>query len=234
MSRFDVLLPVMDETTSLETTINVIEENCRAYINKFIIIISPNTSKASLETIKNLTTAFLPEKIIKVQQQRKGLGGALADGFLRVEADHFVLMASDLETDPNLLSSLIIASLNNPESIVVGNRWSSRLGEFKDYGRIKKIANLTFQRILKLLFKTKLSDLTFGYRIYPTSTIRNIVWTTNDHSFLLESLLKPMLSGVEVTEVPIKWQSRQEGNSHIEFKSYVNYLKLALKLRFKP
>ena len=39
-NNFDVFLPVIDETFSLERTINIIEKDCSKFINNYLIVIS--------------------------------------------------------------------------------------------------------------------------------------------------------------------------------------------------
>ena len=82
-------------------------------------------------------------------------------------------MASDLETNPNFFHKLRASSQKNREKIFVATRWRDKNG-FQDYNFLKLCLNKIFQVLFSILFRTKLSDLTFGYRIYPSNIIKKI------------------------------------------------------------
>jgi glycosyltransferase involved in cell wall biosynthesis len=230
MGNYEVILPVMDETTSLKKTVDDVLKNCGEDISRILIIVSPRTTQDSLVCIEELVKNY-SGRIESILQQSPGLGGAIQDGFDYSISEFIIMMASDLETDPIYLPEMIRLSKNTPSSIVTGNRWLNRSSGFKNYGFFKIILNFIFQKFLQVLYKTKLSDLTYGYRIYPASSIKNLNWSCTDHSFLLESLILPIKRGVKVSEHPVKWKARIEGESHIKISGFVNYLKIAIKLR---
>jgi len=231
MGNYDVLLPVIDETTSLKKTVDQIMSFCEADINRIIIITAPKTTFESHLCIEEIIKNY-QNQVLSVVQETPGLGGALRDGFNLSKAKHIVMMASDLETDPRYLPGMIGLSKEFPRHIVTGNRWMNKIAGFEGYGVVKMTLNYIFQKLLRVLYNTNLSDLTYGYRIYPAASIENLSWHSTDHSFLLESLLLPIKMKCQIIEFPMKWKSRTEGKSHIEIKSFVNYIKVALRLRF--
>ncbi|MBT8579367.1 glycosyltransferase [Polynucleobacter paneuropaeus] len=226
-----VLLPVMDETFSLVHTVEKIISFNDARIKKIIIISSPRTSVNSLICIKNLEISY-GSKIIHIIQKKPYLGGALQDGFDIVRTTHLLLMASDLETDPILIPNMIETSLSNINSIVTVSRWLKK-GHFINYSRIKWILNWIFQKFFSSLYSVNLTDMTYGYRIYPSHVLRDIKWKELRHPFLFECLLKPLLNNVKIIEISGKWSSRVEGNSHNPFHVNFSYIRVGLELRFQ-
>ena len=78
----------------------------------------------------------------------------------------------------------------------------------------------------------KLTDLTYGYRLFKTELVQNIQWEELRHPFLLETLLKPVRLGVRVVEVPTSWRARTEGESHNSFWRNFLYFRIAVKVLF--
>jgi hypothetical protein len=96
------------------------------------------------------------------------------------------------------------------------------------------VCNWVFQRLFSLLYLTHLTDMTFGFRILPTTLVRSIQWEELRHAFNLESLIKPLRLGVPVTEIPAAWHPRTEGESQNPFARNFEYFRIGLKVRFAP
>ena len=233
MSKINVsvILPVINETFSLEKTISIILSDNKKDILEIIIILSKiKTTKNALKKAEALKDKF--QDVIKVYfQELPFLGGAVQKGFQLSKGTHVIMMASDLETDPNDVKKLIDLSKLNPSSIITANRWIKG-GGFKKYNIFKYYFNFLFQFILRCIFLTNLSDMTYGYRIFPTELIRKIKWQELKHPFLLETILKPLLMKINIIEIPSKWEARLEGASQNSFLQNFEYIKTAILIRF--
>ncbi len=223
-----IVLPVQDETYSLTQTIDSIIQSSRPYLHEILIIVSTHTSLASLAAIEALACRF-GSLIVIHRQSLPYLGGALREAFDLARGSHVILMASDLETDPNLVPAMIDKARQSPDSIVTINRWC---GGFVGYNPIKLLANAVFQRLFSLLYWTDLSDLTYAYRIFPTKLVQAIKWTELGHPFLFETILKPLRLGVPIIEIPGRWRARTEGVSHNPFMRNFKYIRVGLRIRF--
>jgi glycosyltransferase involved in cell wall biosynthesis len=225
--KLSILLPTIDETDSLIKTIDIIFQENKKNIHEVIIIISEKkTTSQSIEVIENLKNKFSQIKVLK--QKRSMLGGAIRDGFEYCSGTHVVLMASDYETDPSEIKNFISLSLLNPLSIITGNRWIKG-GEFKEYNMFKFIFNFFFQRMFSLLFKTNLTDLTFGYRLFPTNIIKKINWEETNHAFLFETIVKPLKLKINVIEIPSSWKKNNESSSNFRLHFYLDYFRIGFK-----
>ena len=74
----------------------------------------------------------------------------------------------------------------------------------------------------------------FGHDIWiqsiPTKVIKKIKWEMLNHSFLFETLIKPIKEGVEVIEIDSKWKRRIEGDTNNVFTNYFWYIYIGLKV----
>ena len=223
-----IIMPVMDETSSLRQTIQIVlDENAKQDIHEIICVVSKFSNPDSLAVCAELEAAY-PGVVWTRQQEHPYLGGALQDSFAWSTGTHIMLMASDLETDPHTAKTLI-AKAREGWDIVATTRWTEG-GGFDGYNPIKLAANWVFQKSIGMLYRTNLTDLTFGYRIWRTETLRGHTWQEFRHPFLLECLLRPLLRGAAATEIPVRWEARKEGESHNPFWRNFLYFRIAFKL----
>jgi glycosyltransferase involved in cell wall biosynthesis len=225
-----VILPVINETYSLVETVESILRTSKADICELLIVVCDRTTPESMATIKTLS-AQLGGFVVVHRQKLKFLGGALREAFDLARGTHTIMMASDLETDPSLVPQLIAQARAHPAAIVTVTRWRTG-GGFENYSSIKLIANWIFQKLFSLLYWTRLSDMTYAYRIFPTKLLQAIKWQELRHPFLFETMIKPLRLGVPVIEIPGVWRARTEGESQNTFARNFEYFKIGLRVRF--
>jgi len=233
VERFDsvsVILPVLDETASLARTVEIILRDVKDRVKELLIVVCGKTTPEAMATIRRLQEE-LGDLVVVVHQQLPFLGGALRDAFDVARGSHAIMMASDMETNPSDVKRLIEEAEKMPWGIVTASRWR-RGGSFHGYPKIKLACNWIFQHSLSLLYWTKLTDMTYGYRILPTKLARAIRWEELRHPFNLESAVKPLRLGVPFVEIPSAWRQRIEGQSSNRFLCNFAYFCVGLKTRF--
>lgn len=231
MHKFDIFLPVIDETFSLEKTIDIIEkENSRLISNYLIVLSKTKTTSKSKQTAQKLKLKY-KKKIKIIFQEEKFIGGAIKTAIKNIKSSHFILMASDLETNPYDVKKLIKFSIKNPKKIIVANRWIKK-NSFEGYNFIKLVLNKIFQLFFSSLFLVQLSDLTFAYRAYPSNLIKTFRLKENKHPILLETALIPIKLGIKFIEIPSKWSSRLEGKTNNTFLRNFVYVLTGFRIFF--
>lgn len=234
VERFEsasIILPVINETTSLRQTADIILRDVkRATIKELVIVVCKKTTPESLAAVDQMRQE-LEELVVVLHQQLPFLGGAMREAFAAARGSHVLMMASDLETDPNDVRRLLAEAEKHPAAIITASRWQGR-GNFQGYSKVKLACNWLFQRFFSLLYATDLTDMTFAYRVFPTRLVQAIRWEELRHPFLFETLVKPLRLGVEVIEVPSVWRARVEGESQNTFFRNFAYFKTGLRARF--
>jgi len=225
-----IILPVMNETTSLEQTVRIVLRDARDRIRELLIVVCERTTRGAMEVVNRLQSE-LGDLVVVHHQRLPFLGGALREAFDLARGSHVVMMASDLETDPNDVCTLIAEAEKNPSGIVATSRWI-RGGEFHGYSKIKLVCNWIFQHFFSWLYGTRLTDMTYGYRILPTRLVQGIRWEELRHPFNLETIVKPLRLGVPVSEIHSVWYPRIEGESQNPFFHNFAYFRIGLKTRF--
>jgi hypothetical protein len=223
-------LPVVNETTSLQQTVDIILRDVKADVCELLIVVCKKTTPEAMSVVSRLQKE-LGDLVVVHHQTLPFLGGAVREAFELARGSHFIMMATDLETDPNTVRDLVAEARKNPAGVATASRWREGAG-FKGYSRVKLLCNWVFQRFFSLLYGTSLTDLTFAYRILPTKLVQAIHWEELRHAFLFETLVKPLRLGVPVKEIPSSWRARLEGESQNSFFLNFLYFRTGLKTRF--
>ena len=227
-----IILPVINELQSLRTTISMIETTAASDVGEYLLVVCSRTTAESLDVCQAYERTD-PVRFRVIFQKRPFLGGAMRDAFEVVCGSHLVLMASDLETNPETVARLIELSKERPEAIVTCSRWIEG-ASFQGYHPVKLVLNWLFQRLFSLLYDTSLTDMTFGFRIFPTCVVQAIRWDELRHPLLFESILKPLRLGVPVIEIPSSWTARREGVSQNTLTATFEYVITGLRVKFTP
>jgi hypothetical protein len=233
VERFEsatIILPVMNETTSLNETVQIILRDAQDRLKELLIVVCQRTTAQTMTVVERLQQE-LGDLVVVHRQQLPFLGGAIREAFDLARGSHVIMMGSDLENDPHDVGALIAEAEKNPSGIVTTSRWIKG-GAFHGYSKVKLICNWAFQHFFAFLYGTRLTDLTYGYRIFPTRLVQAIRWEELRHPFNLETVIKPLRLGVPVTEIPSVWHPRIEGQSQNSFFRNFMYFRIGLKTRF--
>ena len=224
-----IILPVMDEIISQQRTLATLEKDFGIDL-RIIIVVCEKTTNEALEIARQYVKSRGGAELL--WQVQPYLGGAIQDAIARVKTTHFLIMASDCETNPFDAIRLWEMALLNPTHIIVGSRWLNPKS-FLDYGKSRMLANRIFQIIMSLMWHQPITDYTFGFRVIPIGYARQIYPTALKHEYLLESFLLMLNLGAQVIEIPTIWSARTEGVSHNVFKRNIMYLLTAIQVKIK-
>jgi hypothetical protein len=222
-SDVTVILPAVTETDSIDETATILKESSDADIAQVLVVVCDRTTPETMARCEALRSWF-GDRVQIHHQRLPYLGGALREAFDLTTASHVIMMATDLETDPRLVPAMIDIAKQRPGVIITASRWAEG-GGFSGYGQVRVAANWVFQRLTSLLYRTPLTDATFGYRLFPTAVVQSIDWEGSRHEFLLETVLKPLRLGVEVVEIPTFWTPRPDGESQNSLATQARYIR---------
>ena len=168
-----------------------------------------------------------------MEQVRPHVGGAIRDGFDTAVSSHILLLPGDLAIGLDAVPRLFEAEKKTPEGIVKTSRWLNK-NAFHGYSRTRKALNALAQLFLRVLYHTRLTDLTNPVQIMPSGLYHSIDWRELNFPFLAEMVLCPLRLGTAFTEIPADCMGREEGKSSNSFLQTTLYLRTALRIRFTP
>jgi glycosyltransferase involved in cell wall biosynthesis len=148
-----------------------------------------------------------------VAQDRRGKGNALACGFAACEGDIVVMLDADGSTDPAEIPRFI-ASLCNGADFAKGSRFAPG-GESEDITPTRQVGNRILCGIVNIMFKTRYTDLCYGYNAFWTRCLERI--RLDCDGFEVETLLniRATKAGLRVVEVPSHEFCRIHGTSNL-------------------
>ena len=136
---------------------------------------------------------------------------------------HIALMSGDLETEPEAVDRMVRKIEETGADCVVASRWRGG-GGFIGYDKTKLVLNWIFQKVFRILYWTKLTDLTYGFKILKKKVAEKIQWEGTLHEIFIETTVKPLRAGFTFEEVPSVWISRKEGVSKNTFMRNFRYI----------
>ncbi len=231
--QFGVIITAVDETWSLSETIQRLLADNASDIVDIVVATAPQATPECLAVVAELVAQH-PACVRWHEQARlPGVGGAIQECVGLVRGDWVVLMSSDLETPPAVVREMIARARRGDVDIVATSRWMDG-GGFGDYSRVKLLCNWLFQKFFSLLYRTQLTDMTYGFRAYRTQLLRDYRWRETGHAYFLEALVVPLRDEQRVVEIPAEWQRRREGTSHIRLRDFLRYFYIGLCVWFRP
>jgi len=226
-----IVVTVFSETFSLRQTIDRLLAKDRDYIKEVILSVSPRSSEDCLFICRELEQKYPLIIKVHIQEHNPGVGWAIREGIGKATGDYIALLSADLETEPEAVDRMVARIEKTNCDLVVGNRWMKG-GGFHNYDPIKLILNWCFQHVFKILYMTKIGDLTYGFKIIKRDVASRIAWEGTLHEIYIETTVKPLKLGCKVEQVPTVWIGRKEGESQNTFIRNFRYIKLALQVLF--
>jgi dolichol-phosphate mannosyltransferase len=225
--HLSVVVTVFSETFSIRETVDILRALDRGYIKEIILLVSPRASEESFRICQECAEND-PRVSILIQKNNPGIGWAYREGMLAASGNYVALMAADLETEPAAVDRMVQEILDTGCDGVIANRWLPG-GGFSNYDPIKYVLNWIFQKTFQMLFWTRLSDLTFGFKILSKNVADSIEWEGTLHEICIETTVKPITHGFRIHQIPSVWIGRKEGQSINTFFKNFRYVKMAFR-----
>ncbi len=231
--RVSVVVPAMNEARNLP----YVFERMPADVFQ-VVLVDGNSSDDTVAVARRLWPS-----IEVVTQNRRGKGNALAAGFAACRGDYVVMIDADGSMDPREISSFI-AALDGGADYAKGSRFISGGGS-DDITRTRKAGNWALNSFTNLLFRTRFSDLCYGYNAFRKECID--VFSLPDHEdpaqgarwgdgFEIETLINTRVAKakVAITEVASFEYRRLYGESNLQtFRDGVRVLLTIVRERLR-
>ncbi|PIQ68510.1 MAG: hypothetical protein COV91_03590 [Candidatus Taylorbacteria bacterium CG11_big_fil_rev_8_21_14_0_20_46_11] len=225
--RLSIVVTVYSETFSVKETVSRLLKHNRGYIHEILLVVAPKSSRDSFEICHALEQEY-PLVHVHVQKQTPGVGFAYREGMFLATGTHVALMSGDLETEPEAVDRMVKKIEDTGADVVIASRWLPG-GGFVRYDKAKLVLNFLFQKMFRILYRTRLTDLTYGFKILSREVAQTIHWEGTLHEIFIETTVKPLHAGYRCEEVPSIWIGRKEGVSKNTFFRNLRYIRVALQ-----
>ena len=223
--KFLVLIPAFNE----EERIREVISECRKYLSNEtdMLIINDGSTDGTLavcqkEGINVINTPF-----------NQGVGNALQTGFryaIENNYDFLINIDADGQHDPNDLPKFIDKLNEGKVDIVIGSRFLEN-GKY-DGSKIRIIGIKFFSKLVSILIREKITDVTSGYRGMNRAALNfTIVDTFNFDYPDADFLLTLHRAGFRFCEIPVTMMKRYGGKSqHRGLKPLYYIFKMLLSI----
>jgi glycosyltransferase involved in cell wall biosynthesis len=232
--RISVVIPARNEARNLPYVLGLIPDDVFE-----VILVDGN----SVDDTIAVARAALPG-IVVLRQSRNGKGNALAAGFAACRGEYIVMLDADGSMNPTEISRFV-AALDDGAHYVKGSRFIAGGGS-DDITTIRRWGNRTLNALTNALFRTRYSDLCYGYNAFHRSCIPT--FGLPDHAdttapsrwgdgFEIETLINTRVArtGLVVREVPSFESNRRFGTSNLRtFRDGLRALITILRERLRP
>jgi dolichol-phosphate mannosyltransferase len=143
-----------------------------------------------------------------------GLGAALRTGFAHARSPIVCTIDSDCTYPPEKLPELATLARDGAE-IVTASAWHPESATAEG-SQVRLQLSRMVSGIYKLLIGQDVYTFTCLFRAYRKDAIERIRFRSNGFAAVAEIMLRAMLSGFTVKEVPMRLESRQFGESKLK------------------
>jgi glycosyltransferase involved in cell wall biosynthesis len=212
--KITVLIPVLNEVSTIKSILEKIKENKNLELE--IIIIDDNSTDGTYELLQEFKDKF-QIKLIRNKVNR-GKGFSIREGLKLASGKIIIIQDADLEYDPKDYNKLISPILNNKADVVYGTRFSGS-GDRKVHFFWHTIANKILTLLCNIKTNLNLTDMECGYKAFKTEIIQRIELKENRFGFEPEVTIKLARNKNSFYEVSVNYYGRSyEEGKKISFK----------------
>lgn len=196
------LIPALDE----EKTIGDVVRRALKYVDHVVVV--DDLSEDDTVDVAREAGA----QVVRLRNRRK-IGGVVRAGISYVknlEPNILVTLDADGQHDPDEIPHLLDLVLDGKFDLVQGSRFL----EDKRKRTIKDVGNCIFSRLVSILLRQKITDITSGFRVLNFIALSDLVLKFDQECYP-EMTIDLRLKGYRITEEPIKNLPRLHGNSKV-------------------
>jgi len=228
LSPILILVPTYNEIENIEKFIRYFYE----YLNYDLLIIDDDSPDGTGNVAKKMQFEFTNLHVI-IRKSGRGRGSASIRGyqyFFEQQYDILVEMDADFQESVEDVETLIQEAQRENSDLVVGSRYVDEGGFLSR----KKVLSQVARFAVKLLFRSKIKDLTCGFHliqrnVFDIVPIGDLI--SNGFFLFSEIHLRTERENLKITEVPIFFQDRLEGQSKVNLGRVFEFIRDALRIR---
>jgi dolichol-phosphate mannosyltransferase len=231
-----LILPTYDEAENIEAIVHAALEQLALTGREHTILIVDDGSPDGTGRLADGLAERHPEVRVLHRTRKQGLGRAYLAGFEVALADGAELvleMDSDFSHDPADLPRLIAAA--DSADLVLGSRYVPG-GGVEDWGALRRLISRGGSWYARTLLGVPVRDLTGGFKVFNRRVLEGIDLAgvhADGYGFQIELTYRAVQAGFGLTEVPIRFRERREGQSKMTARIALEAVWKVPALRFR-
>ncbi|MEM0147641.1 MAG: glycosyltransferase family 2 protein [Candidatus Micrarchaeaceae archaeon] len=195
-----IIIPTLNEEANIGNVIKGVKNVLYNKENE-IIVVDGYSKDRTVDIAKNMGAKILYDNF--------GKGSALIKGMHAAQGKILISMDADLSNKPNELL-LLIAGIEAGYDVCMGSRFLMGGGS-EDMPLIRKFGNAFFVFMVNHIYKTKYTDLCYGYRSFSREAIKKIKLSEKGFGIETEISIKAKKAHLKILEIPSFEKKRAAG-----------------------
>jgi len=224
--KLSIIIPCYNEEQTIIPLLNSLY-SIKFPVEREIIVVDDGSYKNHKDFLEH----EIQQKKIKFIRlpRNQGKGVAIRIGLKYAEGDVYIIQDADFEYFPEDIPKLLQPIINQESEVVYGTRFAVKP---KHMTKSHFQANRLLSNITNFIYKTNLTDMETGYKLFTKNILDKINLTTREFEFEPEITAQIALNGYKIIEIPIKYQYRMFGSAKINWLDGIEGLLILLKYRF--
>jgi len=234
LKRTLVIIPTYNEADNILKIIPEVLKNTTPENEFNVLVVDDNSPDGTASMVEGLSN----DKVNILKREKKlGLGTAYLAGFryaIKNEYDYVFEMDADFSHDPKYLNEFM-KKINEGYDLVIGSRYINGISVL-NWPIRRLILSYLASMYTRIVTGLKVMDTTAGFMCYRVTALKQIDLDqvkSNGYSFQIEMKFKFYKKGFKITETPILFIDRREGESKMSRKVVYEAYFMVWKLKFK-
>jgi dolichol-phosphate mannosyltransferase len=180
-----------------------------------VLVVDDSSPDKTADYAEELFGANLRFSVLRRTAER-GYGRSLLDGYrFAVDRDYarLVQLDADFSHDPAVLPRLMSAARS--ADVVIGSRYCPE-GRVANWPLRRRLLSRFANGYVRVITGLTVRDSTSGFRCYTRRALQILLETpiaAEGYAFLVETTFRAQRAGLRITEIPITFIDRREGQS---------------------
>ncbi len=229
--EFSLVIPTYNEANNVNKIVSILTELLNKYISGEyeLIIVDDNSPDQTWAVAQSLMSEY-PQLRVMRRQSERGLSSAVIRGWQAARGRVLGVIDGDLQHPPEVLLQMLQAVEKGADLAVASRHVNG--GGVSSWSIVRRFLSRGAQ-ILGLVILPgvlgRVSDPMSGYFLVRRSALATATLNPVGYKILLEVIGRGQID--EIAEVGYVFQERQEGESKVTWKQYIDYLHHLVRLR---
>ena len=207
------MLPTLNEAENLAAVVARLREVAP---DAAVLVVDDASTDGTARIADGLAGADPAVRVLH-RRGKKGYGESLTEGFraaLDSGADVVASMDCDFSHDPAAVPALL-GALAGGADLALGSRYVPG-GRVENWSAWRRFVSLAGCRYAQLVLRAPVRDLTGGFKAFRAEALDAVDYRSaraKGYAFQVELTYRALRAGLRVTELPIVFHERREGDS---------------------
>jgi len=202
MKKVSIIIPVYNETATIDEILHRVTEAPLSGWKKQIIVVDDGSTDGTMEKLK----AWKNKVTVLYKKKNEGKGSAVTVGLEKATGEYILFQDADLEYDPKDYMALLKPFENEQVNVVYGSRFlGPHLSTMFVYAQGNKFVTL----ICNILYNVNITDMETGFKAFRRSALSGMKLQSKRFDMEPEITAKVVKQGDQIYEVPISYYGRK-------------------------